>query len=332
MRPVNALSAAGLGQLSGLVAPLQGVLDRLAGNASAVHSFVDAWTTVSQRITQIQRQLEQSATTGTAEWKGDSADKYRRRTDDLAKSLSQFATAAATAASTAQTTAQAVASGRAAANDLITDLIQRLISLVRQLMAAEGGMTATVLAQASQLVNSFAKPVANIERQVQTTISNATKPLTELTTLLGAITRLWDSYAGVDRGQPQTLLAQATSATRGAKKPNPIIFAPEDDKPPLPAHELTHVQQQRGGIPDATGRKEEERSGERQQKTRGGIFFGRDLTPPTLRLRDRDPKMQQETDKFGDSGKADELKSEVQGRLDGEDKPAPVQKRPRPGR
>ncbi|MBP2320601.1 uncharacterized protein YukE [Kibdelosporangium banguiense] len=257
MRPVSALSSAGLGQLSGLVTPLQGVLDRLAGNASAVHSFVDAWNTVNQRITQIQRQLEQSVTSGTTDWKGDSADKYRRRTDDFAKSLSQFAAAAAKAAATAQTTAAAVASGRSAANDLITDLIQRLISLVRQLMAAEGGMTATVLAQAGQLVNSFAKPVANIERQVQTTISNAAKPLTEVTTLLGAITRLWDSYAGMDGDRPGTQLAQAMPATRGTKKPNPIV-APDDDKPPPPAHELTHVQQQNGkALPSGNGRGEE---------------------------------------------------------------------------
>jgi uncharacterized protein YukE len=309
MRPVNALSAAGLGQLSGLVTPLQGVLDRLAGNASAVRTFVDAWAAVSQRITQIQRQLEQSVTKGTAEWKGDSADAYRRRTAAFAQSLSQFATAAAAAASTAQTTAQAVASGRSAANDLITDLIQRLISLVRQLMAAEGGMTATVLAQAGQLVNSFAKPVANIERQVQTTISTASKPLTELTSVLSAITRLWESYTGVDRNRPQTLLAQAAPATRGGKKPNPIVFAPED-KPPLAAHELAHVQQQRSERA-RTDWNEKEQHTEQKQKTRGMVFGNR--PPPPVRLRDPDPKKLEERDRFGDSGKAAEVKGEVQG-------------------
>jgi hypothetical protein len=247
MRPVDALSAAGLGQLAGLVIPLQGVLDRLAGNASAVHSFVDAWNSVAQRIGQIQQQLGQSVMTGTAEWRGASADKYRQRADDFAKSLTQFAAAAAAAANTAKTTAEAVAAGRSSANDLITDLVQRLISLVRQLMAAEGGMTPTVLAQAGQLVSSFAKPVATVERQVGATVSNVAKPLGDLLAIVNAMTRLWDSYAGnPDQAQ---LIRTSTASAMGAKAfsdPKTNFHGPRE--PEHLAHELAHVVQQRAGV------------------------------------------------------------------------------------
>jgi uncharacterized protein YukE len=252
MRPVDALSAAGLGQLTGLVIPLQGVLDRLAGNASAVHSFVDSWNSVSQRIVQIQQQFGQSVVAGTAEWQGVSADKYRQRADDFAKSLAQFAAAAAAAANVTKATAQAVATGRSAANDLITDLVQRLISLVRQLMAAEGGMTPMVLAQAGQLVNSFAKPVAGVERQVGSTVSSAAKPLGELLTTVNAITRLWDGYAG--NQATRTRGAKPLSSIRIHPDPKPdsrprpeIHFADKSERENQLGHEAAHVVQQGHG-------------------------------------------------------------------------------------
>jgi hypothetical protein len=266
MRPVDALSAAGLGQLAGLVIPLQGVLDRLAGNASAVHSFVDAWNSVSQRIAQIQQQFGQSVTTGTAEWRGASADKYRQRADDFAKSLAQFAAAAAAAANTAKTTAEAVAAGRSSANDLITDLVQRLISLVRQLMAAEGGMTPTVLAQAGQLVSSFAKPVATVERQVGTTVSNAAKPLGELLTMVNAITRLWDSYAG---NSAQVIRTRSASAMGAQAFSDPATNFHGPRKPEHLAHDLAHVVQQRGGVAVEPPVRQEPGKTRDEPKTRG---------------------------------------------------------------
>ncbi|RSM68636.1 hypothetical protein DMH04_47000 [Kibdelosporangium aridum] len=232
MRPVDALSAAGLGQLIGLVAPLQAVLDRMEGNASGVHAFLDAWVTVSNRITQVQGQLGQAVASGTAGWRGAAADQYRARADSFARSLAEYAAAAKEAAAVVQLTAEVVGQSRSSANDLIGEMVQRLISLVRHLMALEGGMTATVLAQAGDLVNTFAKPVANIEKQAQTSVANAAKPINNLITALGAITRLWDGFADVQ--QPPQAVASSEPAfvqrTRG-----------------LLAHEQWHVVQQRGG-------------------------------------------------------------------------------------
>ncbi|MCE7008311.1 hypothetical protein LWC34_36690 [Kibdelosporangium philippinense] len=202
MRPADALSAAGLGQLIGLVAPLQAVLDRMEGNASGVHAFLDAWVSVSQRITQVQGQLRQAVTTETAGWRGAAADQYRLRADSFVRSLAEFAAAAKETAAVVQLTAEVVGQSRSSANDLISEMVQRLISLVRHLMAVEGGMTAIVLAHAGDLVNTFAKPVANIEKQAQTSVANAAKPIGDLITLLGAIQRLWDDFAGVQQ-QPQ---------------------------------------------------------------------------------------------------------------------------------
>ncbi|ONI77301.1 hypothetical protein ALI144C_35180 [Actinosynnema sp. ALI-1.44] len=225
MRPVDALSAAGLGQLTGLVAPLQSVLDRMAGDASGVYAFLDAWVTVSSRITQIQARLAREVTTGTASWRGEAADQYRMRADDIDRSLAEFAAAAREAAAVVQLAAEVVGQSRAGANDLITDMVRRLISLVRHLMAVEGGMTATVLAQAGDLVSTFAKPVANIERQAQTSLANAVKPVNDLITAMGTIARLWDSYAQGDGPAAGRQLRTAD----------------------LLAHELAHVIQRREG-------------------------------------------------------------------------------------
>nr|WP_042189734.1 hypothetical protein [Kibdelosporangium sp. MJ126-NF4]CEL18852.1 rhs protein [Kibdelosporangium sp. MJ126-NF4]CTQ95344.1 rhs protein [Kibdelosporangium sp. MJ126-NF4] len=200
MRPVDALSAAGLGQLTELVTPLQDVLDRMEGNASGVYAFLDAWVSVSDQVTQIQAQFGQAVAMGSAAWRGAAADQYRARADSIAQSLVEFATAAREAAAVVQLTAEVVGQSRSSANDLISDMLRRLISLVRHLMAAEGGLTATVLAQAGDLVSTFAKPVANIERQAHSSLANAVKPINDLITTMGTITRLWDRLS--HGGQP----------------------------------------------------------------------------------------------------------------------------------
>jgi hypothetical protein len=247
MRPVDALSSAGLGQLISLVAPLQAVLDRMEGNASGVHAFLDSWVTVSNRINQIQGQLGQAVASGTAGWRGASADQYRTRADSFARSLAEFASAAKEAAAVVQLTAEVVGQSRSSANDLINEMVQRLISLVRHLMALEGGMTATVLAQAGALVSTFAKPVANIEKQAQTSVANAAKPINNLMTIIGAITRLWDSFA-----QPQAslTLASASMSARAHSDPG-ATFAQRSKDPELVAHELAHVVQHRGANMEA---------------------------------------------------------------------------------
>ncbi|CAM3998474.1 hypothetical protein KIPE111705_35415 [Kibdelosporangium persicum] len=266
MRPVDALSAAGLGQLTGLVAPLQQILDRMEGNASGVHAFLDAWMTVSNRITQIQGQLGQAVAQGTADWRGTSADQYRARADGFSRSLAEFASAAKEAAAVVQLTAEVIGQSRSAANDLITDMIQRLISLVRHLMALEGGMTSMVLAQAGDLVSTFAKPVANIERQALAGVANAEKPINTLITTIGAITRLWDSYAsgGQQRGmrpagrsdQIQTQLSAVGNSIKdlSSRKAAPEQVARAQGRTRgLLGHELAHPAQQ-GSAPPPKGR------------------------------------------------------------------------------
>ncbi|MBB5801021.1 hypothetical protein F4560_000789 [Saccharothrix ecbatanensis] len=198
MNPLRALDAAGLGQITGLVMPLQGVLDRMAGNAAVVRAFVDSWHTVSAGIEEVGQRLRTSVARDTGQWRGAAADGYRGRATTFTGSLGEFAVAAAATASVADTVGQVVAAGRTTAHDLAADLVRRLIALVPQLMAAEGGLTANVLAQAADLVDSYAKPVAAVERQVATTLANATRSVTTLADAVGAITARWDGFASSD--------------------------------------------------------------------------------------------------------------------------------------
>ncbi|CAM3987638.1 hypothetical protein KIPE111705_34745 [Kibdelosporangium persicum] len=202
MKPVDALHQAGLGSLSTLVGPLQGVLDRMAGNTQVVQAFTQAWTGAAQHVEQVRRRLAEAATDQTNAWRGVAADGYRARAARIAAALGEFAATAKTAADTVDRTAAAVAAGRSAANDLLTDLVRRLISLAQHIMAAQGGMTATVLAQASELVTAYVKPLAALERQVQDTVTSAAGSLAGPTAKLDELARLWQSHGAASTTVP----------------------------------------------------------------------------------------------------------------------------------
>ena len=176
MRPIDALSAAGLNWLIPKVQPLQDVLDRMTGNASVVQTFADAWQRASQTVAQVQQQLARRAPAATSAWEGDTADRYRRRAGELAENL-QAATTTFSALGTAATAmGELVAGARTQVNKQITDLVKALISYARQAVAAEGGVTSNVMAQATSLIGSYVKPIADIEAKLRQT-SSALDPL-----------------------------------------------------------------------------------------------------------------------------------------------------------
>jgi hypothetical protein len=199
MKPVDALVSAGLGFLAAQVQPLQEVLDRLAGKASVVQSFAGAWQQVSTQVDQVRQRLAQSATTDTAQWLGAAGDRYRAHAAGTTSALGQIVALAAAASKATTTMGKAAAGGRQQAGELLNDLVQRLISFATQAIAAEGGITSTVLAQATSMVNAYTSPISAIEQRVRQT-TNTIAPL--LTALAGAMT-----------GAPTTQAAAAQPTT-----------------------------------------------------------------------------------------------------------------------
>jgi uncharacterized protein YukE len=77
IRPIDRLTAEGLGWLVPHVLPLQAAVDRLAGNASVIRSFTDAWQRASGQVGQVQQELTDSVGAIAAQWQGEAADGYR---------------------------------------------------------------------------------------------------------------------------------------------------------------------------------------------------------------------------------------------------------------
>jgi uncharacterized protein YukE len=222
MRPIDALGFAGLGFLTAHVQPLQDVVDRMAGQAPAIKSFADAWQRVSTQVDELQQRLARAVGTDTARWRGDAGDRYRSHAEEITAAMSRIVSLASAAGSATTTMGQALASGRQQAGDLLADLVARLVSFVAQAIAAEGGLTSNVLAQATNLINSYSSPIATIEQQVGQTVSQVTPLLTALASAMNegptAASAAVDVVAGGTDSSPVSrgfVLAQSTGGGAG---------------------------------------------------------------------------------------------------------------------
>lgn len=178
IRPVDALGAAGVGWLATHVAPLQGVVDRMAGKSSVIQTFADGWQRASAAVGQAQGQLERAVSTATAQWHGGSADAYRSRATEVATALQGVAALATATGTAASAMGEAAASARQDAGAVLTDLVRRLISYVSKATAAEGGVTANVVAQATAMIDGCREQLADVEQQLRQTFASTLGKLT----------------------------------------------------------------------------------------------------------------------------------------------------------
>jgi hypothetical protein len=177
IRPIDALSSVGLGWLTSYVQPLQDVVDRMAGKSSVIQTFADGWQRAAAGVEQVQQRLERAVATGVADWTGRASDAYRARATEITTALRGVAALSTATGTAARTMGEAAANARQSAGDLLTDLVRRLISYVSQAMAAEGGVTANVLSQATTMINSYQNPIADIEQQLRQEFSTALSKL-----------------------------------------------------------------------------------------------------------------------------------------------------------
>lgn len=173
IRPIDALSSAGLGWLTPYVQPLQDVVDRMAGMSSVIQTFTDGWQRAAAAVEQVQQSLGRAVSTGVADWKGEAGDAYRARAGEVTTALRGVVALATATGTGARGMGETAANARQSAGDLLTDLVQRLISYVSQAKAVEGGVTSNVLAQAATLVNSYQDPIASVEQELRQAFATA---------------------------------------------------------------------------------------------------------------------------------------------------------------
>ncbi|MCS7484458.1 WXG100 family type VII secretion target [Umezawaea endophytica] len=240
VKPVDALSSAGFGFLTGYVQPLQDVCDRMAGKASVVSSFADTWQQVSTRADQVRERLTRSATTDTAQWSGAAGDRYRTHSAGIASALEQVVALAKAGSSATTAAGNAVAGGRQQAADLLTDLVQRLISYVSRAIAIEGGITSNVLAESTRMINSYGVPISAVEQQVRQSITNVTPLLTELANAIqGAPTTTSSTTDGTT--------AVSSTTTRAAALVRPESLTASAPQEPATTRGLVFAQAQTTG-------------------------------------------------------------------------------------
>ena len=170
LRPIDRLQGAGLAPLIPHVRPLQQVLDGMQGKSSEIGSFADVWRTVASGVAEVQGRLARTSREETAAWTGDAADRYRAKAATLAGGLRGVTALATAMADAATAMGEAAGTARGNAHRLLDDLVTRLIDYVTRATAAEGGFTANVMAQATQMVNASAPAIAAQEQALRRTV------------------------------------------------------------------------------------------------------------------------------------------------------------------
>lgn len=170
IRPIDRLAAAGLGWLVPHVRPLQEAVDGMAGDAAAVGSFAEAWLRAADRVDAVRRDLVRSAPAETAAWRGEAAERHRASAVEIAEALRGAAAVAEATGAAARTMGEAAALARTAAGELLDDLVRRLVATTRRAVAAEGGITPAVVADAAEVVDLYRAPIAEQEEKLRRTV------------------------------------------------------------------------------------------------------------------------------------------------------------------
>jgi hypothetical protein len=175
-KPIQQLEAAGLGWLVDKVRPLQEVHDRMRLNIAAIRNYADAWDRTGEKIKAVADQLAGCVPSDTASWCGVAGDSYRARAAEMVPALQAAATLAAAKSAASIRMGAVTSDARRQVGELLTRLVGELISYVNQATAAQGGLTTEIVSQATQMIDSYAKPIAEIEQNLAKSAENLHGP------------------------------------------------------------------------------------------------------------------------------------------------------------
>ena len=181
MDPFGAILSAGVGWLMEHVGPLSDALDQLTGDPDQIKAHAQTWQNVSKELADIRTELTDRIKKDTAEWHGQAADSYRKRSEDTANLLAAAQSAAEGASNGVSTAGEVVAWVRTMVRDIIADLVGHLVSWALQVVATLGIGMAWVV---PQVVSAVAKTVSQIAG-ITTKLVQAIQKLTKLLNKLG---------------------------------------------------------------------------------------------------------------------------------------------------
>ncbi|MGY6651541.1 RHS repeat-associated core domain-containing protein [Amycolatopsis sp. TRM77291] len=159
MDPFGSILAAGVGWLIEHVGPLKEALNALTGDADAIAAQAQTWSNIAKELGDVSVELTDLVKKDLQEWKGEAADAYRERAEDVSVLLTAAQKGSEGAGSGVKTAGEVVAAVRTLVRDIIAELIGHLISWALQVVFTLGiGLTWVV----PQVVAAVAKTASKI--------------------------------------------------------------------------------------------------------------------------------------------------------------------------
>ncbi|WP_037367807.1 hypothetical protein [Amycolatopsis orientalis] len=178
------------------VQPLKDMLDSVAGNPPVIQSYADTWGNVAKSLQERQKDLENAVKTGTAEWKGDGADAYRKSAAEAAEAIGGAATVASAIGTVTMVMGQVVAFVRGLVRQLIADLVGKLISWVMEEVFSLGFGTPLVVAQAVTAISKWGEKISELLTKLCETMRRVSPLLGKLAEVFTKIIKVLGKLAG----------------------------------------------------------------------------------------------------------------------------------------
>jgi len=168
--PFGAILANGVAWLMEHVGPLSHALDALTGDADQIQAYSQTWSNVAEALEGIGADVKTMVEQDLHSWTGDAADEYRKRVDDMVKTLGGTQQACEGAASGVKTAGEVVASVRMLVRDIIAQLVGHMISWALQVIFTLGIGLAWVVPEVVAAVAKTASEIAKLAQKLVTAL------------------------------------------------------------------------------------------------------------------------------------------------------------------
>ncbi|HWD01213.1 MAG TPA: hypothetical protein VG674_01950 [Amycolatopsis sp.] len=176
--------------------PLKDMLDSVAGKPPVIQSYADTWGNVAKALQERQKDYTNAVKTGTADWKGDAADAYRKGASECAEALGGAATVASAIGTVTMIMGQVVSFVRETVRQLIADLVGKLISWVMEEAFSLGFGTPVVVAQAVTAISKWGEKISGLLTKLCETMRKVSPLLGKLADVFTKIIKILGKLAG----------------------------------------------------------------------------------------------------------------------------------------
>lgn len=220
MDPLGELIASGVGWLMEHVGPVSNALDELTGDADQVKAHGRTWQNIADELGKARTDLENMVDKDLADWSGEAADAYRKRSADNAKLLEAAQKAAEGASNGTNKAGEVVATVRTVVRDLLSDLAGHLVSWGLQVAATLGIALTWVIPQVVSKVAEVASQIAKVTTKLVRALGKLSPMLRKLGESFGRAT---DAFKNIKNAKGGSSGANTTSpnSAKGFDPPAP---------------------------------------------------------------------------------------------------------------